>query len=166
MQVCAPVAHDVTPSEQGFGLPVHACPAVQATQAPLPSQTWLVPQVDPAERLPKSRHTAAPVWQLVIPVLQGVGFEVQFAFAVQATQVPLPLQTMLVPQPVPPALFASSAQVWAPVAHDVMPALHAFGLVAHDCPEAQATQAPLPSQTMPTPQAVPAALFAPSVQLV
>ena len=101
-----------------------------------------------------------------MPVLQGVGFEVQFAFAVQATQVPLPLQTMFVPQLVPPALLASSAQVWAPVAHDVMPALQAFGLVAHDCPEAQATQAPAPSHTMPTPQLVPAVVFAPSVQLV
>jgi hypothetical protein len=59
--VCAPVAHDVTPLEQRFGLPVHDEPAVQATHAPLPSQTWLVPQAVPADRLPKSRQTDAPV---------------------------------------------------------------------------------------------------------
>jgi hypothetical protein len=126
----------------------------------------LVPHDVPADRLPKSRQTGAPVKQLVMPVLHGVGLVEQFAFAVQAAQVPDPLHTMLVPQVVPPARSASSTQVWAPVAQEVVPVLHMFGLVAHDCPEAQATQPPLPSQTMPTPQLVPAAVFAPSTQLV
>src|SRR5580765_324634 len=100
-----------------------------------------------------------------MPVLQGVGFVVQFAFAVQAMQAPDPLQTMLVPHAVPPGLLASSTQAWAPVAHEVMPVLQMFALVVHAWPALQATQAPAPSQTMPTPQLVPAAVFAPSVQV-
>jgi hypothetical protein len=40
----------------------HAPPAVQATQLPLPSQTWLVPQVMPAAAL-IWLHTAVPVVQ-------------------------------------------------------------------------------------------------------
>jgi hypothetical protein len=43
--------------------------------------------------------------------------------------------------------------------------LHAFALPAQVWPELQAMQAPLPSHTMPTPQLVPAAVFAPSMQL-
>jgi hypothetical protein len=91
---------------------------------------------------------------------------VQFAFAVQATQPPALLHTMLLPQLMPAGWLASSTQVWAPVAHDVTPVLHAPVLVEHDCPPAQATQAPALSQTMPTPQLVPAARFAPSTQVV
>jgi hypothetical protein len=134
--------------------------------APLPSQTVLVPQVVPAERLPKSRQTGAPVWQLTMPVLHAVGFVEQFAFGVQVAQAPLPSQTMLVPQVAPPVLLPPSTQVCAPVAHDVTPFLHAFGLVVQGWPALHAVQAPLPSQTMPTPQLVPAAVFAPSVQVV
>jgi len=44
--------------------------------------------------------------------------------------------------------------------------LHALGLPVHGWPALQAEQAPLPSHTMPTPQLVPAAVFAPSVQVV
>jgi hypothetical protein len=147
MQVCAPDAHEVTPAKHAPGLPVQAWPAAQATQAPLPSQTMSAPQADPAERLPKSRQTWAPVAQLVTPVLHAVGLVEQLAFAVHATQVPEPLQTMFVPQLVPPGLSTPSVQVWAPVAHDVVPVLHGFALPAHGCPPAQATHAPLPSHT-------------------
>ena len=164
--VCAPVVHAVTPLKHPFGLPVQACPLVHATHIPLPSQTWLAPQPVPADRLPKSRQAGAPVWQLVMPVLHAVGLVEQFAFAVHETQVPDPLQAMLLPQPVPPGLLTSSTQVGAPVAQEVMPVLHAFALVVHDCPAAHATQAPAPSQTMPTPQLVPAVVFVPSVQVV
>jgi hypothetical protein len=132
----------------------------------LPSQTLLVPQPVPAERLPKSWQTGAPVWQLTIPVLHTVGFVAQFAFAVHAPQAPLPSQTRLVPQLVPAALLAPSVQVWAPVAHDVIPLLHGLVLVVHGWPALQETQPPTPSQTLPTPQPVPAAVFAPSVQVV
>jgi hypothetical protein len=126
----------------------------------------LVPQDVPADRLPKSRQTGEPVWQLTMPVLHGVGFVVQFAFAVQAVQTPDPLQNMLLPQLVPPVLSVSSTQVCAPVAQEVVPFLQMPGLVLHGCPEAQAAQVPLPSQTMPTPQLVPAVRFAPLMQVV
>jgi len=112
-------------------LPVHDWPAVQAVQAPLPSHTWFVPQALPADRLPKSWQTGVPVWQLMMPVLHAVGFVEQFALGVQAPQAPLPSHTMLVPQLVPPDLLVPSTQVCAPVAHEVTPFLHAFGLVVH-----------------------------------
>jgi hypothetical protein len=147
-------------------LPVQDCPAVQAPQAPFPSQTMPAPQPVPGDRLPKSRQTGVPVTQLVMPVLHGEGLPVQFAFAAHAAQLPEPLQTMPVPQLVPPGLFMSSAQVCTPVAHDVVPVLHGFGLAVHACPPAHAPQAPEPLQTMPTPQLVPAARFAPSIQVV
>jgi hypothetical protein len=164
--VCTPVVHDVTPEAQALGFPVHACPAVHATQPPLPSHTMPAPHAVPADRLPKSSHTGAPVAQLVMPVLHGFGLSVQFVFAAHATQVPVALQTMLAPQLEPAVLLAPSAQVWAPVAHDVVPVLHGLGLPAHVWPAAHATHAPLPSQTMPTPQPLPAAWFAPSAQVV
>jgi hypothetical protein len=134
--------------------------------APAPSQILSVPHEEPADRLPKSTQTGAPVEQLTMPVLQAVGFVVQFACAVQETHAPLPSQTLSAPQVVPPALFASSTQVCAPVAQDVTPLLHAFGLPVHGCPELHAAQVPVPLQTMPTPQLVPAGLFAPSMQVV
>lgn len=164
---CAPVVQDVTPDAHALGLPVHDCPAVQATHVPLPSQTMPAPHDAPAVRLLKSSHTGVPVVQLVIPVLHGFGLVVQFVFAAQATHVPVALHTMLVPQLDPgPLLLFVSAQVGAPVVHDVVPALQGLGLVAHDWPAAQATHAPPPSQTWPTPQFVPALRFVPSPQLV
>ena len=135
-------------------------------QPPLPSQTMPVPQAVPPDRLPKSTQTGVPVWQLTMPVLHAVGFVEQFALGVQALQLPLPSHTMLVPQLVPPTLLVPSTQVWAPVAHEVTPFLHAFGLPVQGCPALHAMQAPLPSQTMPTPQLVPPVLFVPSVQVV
>ena len=145
---------------------MHACPAVQATQAPLPSQTMPAPQPVPGDLLPKSRQTGAPVAQLVMPVLHGVGFVVQLVLAVQATQAPALLQTMFMPQLVPPGLLLSSTQVWAPVEHDVVPVLHGPGFVAHDWPLAHATHVALPLQTMPTPQLAPGARSVPFPQAV
>ena len=165
-QVSAPVAHDETPLVHGLGLPVHTWPAAQAVQPPLPSQTLSVPQVVPAERLPKSTHTGAPVEQLTMPVLHGVGLVEQFAFAVQVPQAPLPSQTLSAPQTVPAGLLASSTQVCVPVAHDVMPLLHVVGFPVQGCPALHATHVPLLLQTIPTPQLVPAGVFAPSVQVV
>src|SRR4051812_7489577 len=101
-----------------------------------------------------------------MPVLHGFGLVVQFVLAAHATHIPEALQTMSAPQPDPAGLLAASAQVCAPVAHDVVPALHGLGLVAHDWPAAHAKQAPFPSQTWPTPQAVPGLRLIPSPQLV
>ena len=68
----------------------------------------------------------------MMPVLHGLGLVEQFALAVQAMHAPDSLQNMLVPQPVPDSWAMPSVQVWAPVAHDVVPRLHAFGLVVQD----------------------------------
>lgn len=54
--VCTPLAQEVMPVKHGLGLVVHALPAVQALQAPEPSQTWLLPQLVPALLLPESMH--------------------------------------------------------------------------------------------------------------
>lgn len=43
---------------------------------------------------------------------------VQDWLAVHEPQFPLPSQTRLVPQVVPPVLLLPSAQVWPPVAHE------------------------------------------------
>src|SRR5262245_26958225 len=122
---------------------------MQAMQAPLPSHTMPFPQLVPADRLPKSRQTGAPVWQLMMPVLHAVGLVVQFAFGVQVPQLPLPSHTMLAPHVVPPALLVPSTQVIAPVAQEVTPFLHAFGLPVHGCPALHATHIPELLQTMP-----------------
>jgi hypothetical protein len=47
----------------------------------------------------------------VAPFLQMFGLLVQTVPAVQATQLPVPLQTMLAPQLVPPILLPPSMQV-------------------------------------------------------
>jgi hypothetical protein len=70
-----------------------------------------VAQAVPADRLPKSTQACVPDAQLVIPVMHEVGFVEQFAFAVQVTQAPEPLQTMFVPQLAPLALSLPSTQL-------------------------------------------------------
>jgi hypothetical protein len=47
-----------------------------------------------------------------------LGLVVQVWLAVHEPQLPLPSQTMLVPQLVPPALLPASTQVWLPEAHE------------------------------------------------
>src|SRR6185369_10410717 len=163
---CAPLVHDVIPAAHTLGFPVQDCPAVQGTQPPLPLQTRLAPQLVPAARLPKSSQTAAPLEQFVMPVLHGVGLPVQLPLAAHVAQMPAPLQTMPAPQLDPAALLPASAQVCAPVRHDVVPVLQGLGLLVHDCPALQATQTPPPSQTMPTPQLEPAERLAPSAHVV
>src|SRR6185295_992702 len=100
-QTMAPLAHELTPFLQTLGLPVQAPPAVQATQAPELLQTMLVPQAVPGDLLPPSTQVCAPVEQELVPFLQEVGLPMHDCPAVHATQPPVPLQTMLVPQLVP-----------------------------------------------------------------
>jgi hypothetical protein len=45
LQTGAPVVHAIVP---GLHIVPHAASFVQATQLPLPSQTWLVPHDEPA----------------------------------------------------------------------------------------------------------------------
>src|SRR5438477_487871 len=90
-----------------------------------------------------------------------LGFPVQAPPAMHATQLPAPLQTMLVPQPVPAVFGLPSTQVMAPVVQEVVPLLHGFELPEQDVPAAQAMQPPAPLQTMLVPQLVPAVLGLP-----
>jgi hypothetical protein len=164
-QVMTPVAQDVVPFRQTPGLPVHALPAVHAPQAPLPLQTMLVPQAVPGALLPPSTQVIAPVAQEVVPLRQMLGLVVHALPAVQAPQVPLPLQTMLVPQPVPGALLPPSMQAITPVAQEVVPLRQMLGLVVHAVPAVQPPQTPVALQTRFVPQLVPAALLPPSMQV-
>jgi hypothetical protein len=126
----------------------------------------LVPQLVPAVLLPPSMQVIAPVEQLVVPFLQMVGLAVQAAPAVQATQVPAPLQTWLVPQLAPAAALPPSTQVIAPVEQVVVPVLQLVGLPVHDWPAVQAVHTPVPLQTMLVPQLMPGPLLPPSVQVM
>ena len=82
----------------------------------------LVPQDVPLATFPAAEHTGAPVAQLVIPVRHGWPVTVQAAPAAQATQVPVALQTRLVPHTVPGArLVLVSVHVGVPVEHASVP---------------------------------------------
>jgi len=71
-QLCAPVLHDVVPLKHALpGLVVQLEPAVQGTHEPLPLQTWLVPQLVPADFGVLSSHVCAPVEQPVRPLKQA-----------------------------------------------------------------------------------------------
>jgi hypothetical protein len=128
-QVCAPVEHAVVPFLQMLGLVVQAAPAVHDTQVPEPLHTWFMPQVVPAALLPPSTQAMEPLAHEVVPTLQAVGLPVHAWPAVHDTQVPPPLQTMLVPQLTPADFAPPSTQVWAPVEHDVVPVRQTPGLV-------------------------------------
>jgi hypothetical protein len=164
-QTAVPVVHEVTPSKQAPGLPVHAWPAVQEPQLPTPSQTWPDPQPVPAVFGVPSTQVCAPVAHEVTPLRHALGFVVHAAPAVHDTQAPLPLQTWFVPQLVPAAFAAPFTQVCAPEAHDVTPSKHAgLGFEVHACPEVHATQDPVELHTWFVPQLVPVAFCVPSTQ--
>jgi hypothetical protein len=95
-----------------------------------------------------------------------LGFPVQLWPAVQEPQLPLPSQTRLVPQLVPPITLLPSAQVCAPVAHEYTPFLQMLGLPVQAPPAVHATQAPAALQTMLVPQLVPADLLPPSTHVI
>jgi hypothetical protein len=126
-----PVAQEVTPSTQGFGLVSQKALATQVAQLP-PLQTRSGPQLVPfgSGAAALSTQTDVPVEQEVIPVRHGSAFSVQVTPAVHGLQAPLPLQTRFVPQTVPAPFGADalSKQVSAPVAQDVRPFTHGSGL--------------------------------------
>ena len=81
--------------------------------------------------------------------------DVQTAPSVQATHVPLPLQTRSVPQVVPAVSGAAvSSQAGEPPVHDVVPATHGFGFVPQSAPALQGLHTPAP-HTKSVPQLVP-----------
>lgn len=69
VQTMEPVEHDVVPVLHMF-VGWQVVPLVQATQLPA-LQTLLVPHDVPFVTLPLSVHTDVPLWQVVVPVLQG-----------------------------------------------------------------------------------------------
>ena len=83
---------------------------------------------------------------------------------VQEPQNPLPSHTWLEPHDTPAmTLVVPSTHVAAPVAHEVTPFLHVFGLPLHPPPAVQETHEPEALQTMLVPQLVPAGLFVSSM---
>jgi hypothetical protein len=138
---------------------------MQLTHPPEPLQTMLVPQLTPGDLLVPSTHTMTPVEQEFIPLRQGFELPMQDVPAVQETQPPAPLQTMLVPQLVPAILGLPFAHVDMPLAHDAMPLKQTPGLPVQLCPGVHMPQNPCPSQTWLDPQDVPAmTLPVPSTQ--
>jgi hypothetical protein len=67
-------------------------------------------------------QTGAPVLHAVVPVRQTLPGRVQGAPAVQASQLPVALQTLSLPHDAPAATFVPlSAQVGVPPVHDSVP---------------------------------------------
>src|SRR5262249_2618548 len=126
-----------------------------------------MPQPVPAMTLPlPSTQTAVPVAHETTPVLQDDGLPLQAPPDAHITQVPLPSQTMLVPQPVPAVLGVPSRHVCTPVVHEVTPFRQAArGLVVQARPGVQAVHCPLALQTWLVPQVVPAAFGVPSAHV-
>lgn len=158
--VCAPVAHELMPFAQTFGLPEHVIPAVHDTQFPVPLHTWLVPHEMPGPLLVPSTHVCVPVLHAVVPFLQLFGFVAQVVPAVHDTHWFAALHTRFVPHGVPAPRAAASTQVVVPVAHDVVPKKHAeFGLPLQVWPAVHMPQKPLPSHTWLAPHVVPPGLL-------
>lgn len=143
---------------------MQTAPAVHETQLFAPLQTRFVPHDAPRPFGLPSTQTGAPLPQAMTPLKHGFGLVVHDAPALHVAQVPVPLHTWFVPQMVPGALFAvPSVHTGAPVAQEMTPCLQMLGLVVHVAPALQATHAPPPLQTCPTPQLVPALAFIPFV---
>src|SRR5205823_9306944 len=124
----APVVQEMTPAVHLFALPEQAWPAVHGTQAPLPSQTRLVPQLAPALRKEDVSPQLGAPEQERAPTRQASGLPVQVAPGTQVPQNPL-LQRAPPSQVVPlGALAALSVHTGVPVEHCVAPTLHAFEL--------------------------------------
>lgn len=113
-------AQEVKPAWHGL-VGVQVRPAVHATHAPA-LHTWLVPQAVPFWTFPASTQMGAPVLQVIAPVRQGRPEMAQVASAVHSLQVPVALQTLLVPHAVPAGrLVPVSVHCGAPVVHDNVP---------------------------------------------
>jgi hypothetical protein len=119
-----PVEHEVVPVLQGF-VGWHVWLGVHDMQLPA-KQKRLVPQLVPSVAgIPESTQTGAPVVQEMVPLWQTfVG--VHGAPVLHATQLPLPLQTIPVPQDDPGALLPLSTQTDEPVEQEVAPFLQAL----------------------------------------
>lgn len=163
-QTGAPELHSVVPLRQAaLGLVVQAAPCVQETHWSSALHTWVVPQEAPVPlRLPLVQ-TGAPEVQEMVPLKHGL-VGAQVAPALQAMHMPAASHTWPIPHVVPGALLPPSMQRSAPVLQSVTPFLQRPGLVAQVAPALQITHAPMPLQTRPAPQVVPAATLPLSTQ--
>jgi len=128
-------------------------PGVQAMQAPA-LHAIPVPQEVPLGTLPESVQTAAPVSQDVFPLWHGLLGTVQLAPTVQLTQLPVELQTLLVPQLAPAARSVPlSLQTGVPVAQASAPSWQGF-VGAQLAPSEQTPHWP-ERHTIPDPHEVP-----------
>jgi hypothetical protein len=131
-------------------------PVAHATQVPVVSHTIPLPHIVPAFLLVVSVHTWAPEEQTYEPFLHGfVGMQVPVAHGMH---VPVGLQTMPDPQPMPAGLFVVGVHTGAPVVQEKDPFWHMLG-GWQDMLIMQVTQVPAPSHTMPVPHGAPGALF-------
>ena len=91
-----------------------------------------------------------------IPESQDIPFGMQ-APASHSAQLSMPSVHEVSPQRVPGPLLPPSAQIGAPVEHEIVPVLQALlGLSVHAMPAMQSTHAPALLQTLLTPQLAPA----------
>jgi hypothetical protein len=152
-QTGTPVTHEFAPVlhlVEGWQL----APGVHPPQTPL-LQTMFVPHTAPLTRV---RFVSAQVIvgeQVCVPAWHGFA-GMQDSPAVHDTQLP-ELHTRFVPQEVPLATFADSAQTGAPVLHVVVPVRQGLPVTAQLAPTLQSPQVPVALQTLSVPQLVPAA---------
>jgi len=104
----------MTPVLHCVGLPVHAVPALQATQ--LPVLHTPPGHADPVAVLPVSAHTGVPELQTMLPVLQGFA-GVQLVPATQGVHMPT-LQT--------PPVHAVPFILFVPLTHTPLPELQSM----------------------------------------
>ena len=140
-----------------------AASALQVAQTWSAEQYWLEPQLAPAGSQLSGTHTDEPVAQEVNDVEAQRLSAAQSAPAVQALQMPVPLQTWLGPQVTPGATGVVSTQTGVPVVQEVVPFMQGF-VGVHAVPLAQGRHWPLAVQTAPTPQVVPGGRKPVSVQ--
>lgn len=105
-------------------------PASHSAQLSMPAVQEVAAQCVPRVLLPPSTQTLTPVAHDVVPFLQMLGLVVHVRSAVQATQLPALLQTMLVPQLAPSAFGSLLLQTIVPLLQLVMPVKQGSGLVA------------------------------------
>jgi hypothetical protein len=97
-------------------------------------------------------HTVFPVWQALLGT--------QSSPAAQDVHAP-PLQTIPAPQSVPFGALPDSTHTGEPVLHAVTPTRQGFPGTEQLAPATHAAQTPTALQTIPVPQAVPAAALVP-----
>jgi hypothetical protein len=91
--------HTVAPTWHEF-VGTHDTPSLQGMHAP-PLHTESDRHLTPSGALPDSMQTGSPVLQAVLPIRHGLPATMQLDPAAQATQLPVELQTMFLPQATP-----------------------------------------------------------------